>query len=364
MKKPKLTLEEKKIATLGKKQVSIVTVIQLIRSLASMLKASIPLSEAMAILEDQTDEKSFKEMLKEIKKDIDSGAKLSYSMAKFPKTFPEIIVSLVYSGELGGSLETNLAYLADYLAKQHEVKKKIKGALVYPIIIIGLTSLELIGMIFFVFPKLESLFKTFPNVPQTTVTMMLVAGYIRTHWYFFLAGILLFAFLFKKFLSTKVGQRLLDWVSINMPILKALFIANILSNFSRTLGLLLQSGIHITKSLKIAINTVDNSIYSDKISQIYLNAKKGQSISESLSEHPKFFNRTYVKMIEVGEKTGTLEDNLQYLYTYYTDRVSEITNNITTFMEPLLLIFVGAIIGLLGLSVIVPIYQLMGSINA
>ena len=149
-----------------------------------------------------------------------------------------------------------------------------------------------------------------------------------------------------------------------MPILKALFIANILSNFSRTLGLLLQSGIHITKSLKIAINTVDNSIYSDKISQIYLNAKKGQSISESLSEHPKFFNRTYVKMIEVGEKTGTLEDNLQYLYTYYTDRVSEITNNITTFMEPLLLIFVGAIIGLLGLSVIVPIYQLMGSINA
>lgn len=364
MKKPKLTKEEKDLQKLQKNSVNIVSIIQFIRSLASMLKASIPISESISILQEQADEKILKDILTVVQKDIESGAKLSTCLEKFPKAFPEIIVSLVYSGEIGGSLELNLAYLAEYLTKQHDVQKKVKGALVYPLLIIGMTSLELIGMIFFVFPKLEELFISFPNIPAFTKNLMYGASMIRKYWYIFFSSLGIIFFGISKFLKTQKGKRLLDKVAITMPILKALFIANILSNFSRTLGLLLQSGIHITKALKISINTVGNSIYSEKINQIYLKAKEGQSISETLTDHPKFFNKSFIKMIEVGEKTGTLEENLSYLYKYHTDRVDEITNNITTFMEPLLLIFVGIIIGFLGLSIIVPIYQLMNSINA
>lgn len=363
-KKIKSEDNEKKIKKLGKSKISPVHSIMFSKSLASMLKATIPLTEAIKILEEQSDDKTLTEILSIIHSDIQSGEKLSRSMEKFPKVFPEIMISLIYAGESGGSLELNLNYLADYLSKQHEVNKKVKGALIYPTIIIGLTVVQLSAMIFFIFPKLEDLFKSFPNIPTLTQNIMQISGVIRENWYFVLGGIILSVLLITQFLKTKKGKRFLDWLSISFPILKNLFISNILANFSRTLNILLQSGINISKALKISINTVGNGIYAEKLTAVYENAKKGQSISESLKEHPKYFNKSYIKMIEVGEKTGTLEDNLGYLYNFYTEKVDDITNNITTFIEPLLLIMVGAIIGFLGISVIVPIYQLMSSINA
>jgi type IV pilus assembly protein PilC len=222
----------------------------------------------------------------------------------------------------------------------------------------------MIAMIFFIFPRLEDLFKSFPNIPALTQNIMHFSGIIRENWYYVLVGLIIFYFATAQFFKTKKGKRLAHWLAINFPIMKGLFVSNILANFSRTLTILMKSGINISSALKISINTVGNGIYSDKLQQVYENAEKGQSISESLKEHPKFFNKSFIKMVEVGERTGTLEDNLSYLHKFYTDRVDDITNNIVTFIEPLLLILVGVIIGFLGISVIVPIYQLMSSINA
>jgi len=126
----------------------------------------------------------------------------------------------------------------------------------------------------------------------------------------------------------------------------------------------MKSGMDISKALKVSVNTVGNEIYAEKLTEVRDNAKEGKNISESLKKHPKFFNKSFIKMVEVGERTETLEDNFEYLYKFYTERVDEITHNITVFIEPLLLIMVGAIIGFLGITVIVPIYQLMSSINA
>ena len=355
---------EKKIKRLAKAKISPNNLIMFIRSLASMLKASIPITEAIKILEEQSDDKVLSEILEVINTEIESGAKLATAMEKFPKTFPDIVISLVFAGESGGSLELNLNYLADYISKQHEVNKKIKTALIYPLIIVGLATVQMIGMVFFIFPKLEELFQSFPNVPALTQNIIKISGMIRENWHFILVGIIFLFIICSQFFKTKKGKKMLSWLSINFPILKSLFVSNILANFSRTLSILMQSGINISKALEISSNAVGNQIYAETIMQIYDNAKKGQSISESLKEHPKYFNKSYIKMIEVGERTGTLEDNLGYLHKFYTEKVDDITGNITTFIEPLLLILVGVIIGFLGISVIVPIYQFMGSINA
>ena len=363
-KKQKPIEHSNKLKKLQKAKISAPELIMFAKSLASMLQASIPITESIKILEEQSEDKVFREILLTIHTDIESGENLATAMKKFPRAFPEIMVSLIYAGESAGSLETNLNYLADFLAKQHEVNKKIKAALIYPLIIIGLAAVEMIAMVFFIFPKLEELFKSFPNVPALTQNIIYGAGVIRENWYYVLAGIIILLIALSQFLKTKKGKRALSWLAINFPILKSLFNSNILANFSRTLSILMQSGINISEALKISRNTVGNEIYADKINQIYQNAKKGQSISESLKEHPKFFNKSYVKMIEVGERTGTLEDNLGYLHKFYIEKVDDITNNIITFIEPLLLILVGVIIGFLGISVIVPIYQFMSSINA
>ena len=355
---------EKRMKKLKKAKVPVTEIIMFTKSLASMLQATIPLPEAIKILEEQSDDKIFKEILSLVCLDIEGGETLSRSMEKFPKAFPEIMVSLVYAGESAGSLETNLNYLADFLTKQHEVNKKVRGALIYPGIIIALTCVQLTGMVFFVFPKLEELFETFPNVPQLTQNIIYASGVVRENWYFVLIALFILIFIIAQFLKTAKGRRFLSWLSISAPILKTLFVSNILANFSRTLNLLMKSGMDISKALDVSVNTVGNDIYSEKLAEVNENARKGKSISESLKEHPKFFNKSYVKMIEVGERTETLEDNLGYLYKFYTEKVDDITENITTFIEPLLLILVGAIIGFLGITVIVPIYQLMSSINA
>ncbi len=355
---------DKRVKKLRKAKVSPTELIMFIKSLASMLQATIPITEAIKILEEQSDDKIMKEVLSLIYLDIEAGENLSRSMEKFPRIFPEIMVSLVYAGESGGSLEMNLKYLADFLTKQHEVNKKVRSALIYPGIIIGLTCVQLTAMVFFIFPQLEELFESFPNVPAFTQNVIYASGVVRENWYFVLAAILILVIIVRQYFKTAKGKRTLHWLLINTPILKSLFVSNILANFSRTLNILMKSGMGISKALKISVSTVGNEIYAEKLVEVRENAKEGQSISASLKLHPKFFSKSFIKMVEVGEKTETLEDNLEYLYKFYTEKVDDITNNITVFIEPLLLILVGAIIGFLGITVIVPIYQLMSSINA
>lgn len=355
---------EQRLKKLRKAKISPTELIMFIKSLASMLQATIPLPEAVKILEEQSDDKIMKEVLSLIYLDIEAGENLSKSMEKFPRIFPEIMVSLIYAGESGGSLEMNLKYLADFLAKQHEVNKKVRGALIYPGIIIGLACVQLTAMVFFIFPQLEELFESFPNVPVFTQNVIYASGVIRENWYYVLAIIIILAIIISRLLKTSKGKRFSHWLAINVPILKTLFVSNILANFSRTLNILMKSGMDISKALKVSVNTIGNEIYAEKLTEVRDNAKEGKNISESLKDHPKFFSKSFIKMVEVGERTETLEDNLEYLYKFYTEKVDDITNNIVIFIEPLLLIMVGAIIGFLGITVIVPIYQLMSSINA
>ena len=355
---------QKSLRSLQRITISTSNLLISIKSLAALLKASLALSETIKTMSEQSNDQNLNHIYKYIHGEIEKGSSLSEAMKLFPKVFSETVVSVVDAGEKGGSLETNLIFIADSIKKEHELNRKLKGALIYPLIIISMTIAEFVGMIFIVLPKMENLFSSFPNIPKLTVFIMAAATLIRDNWIIILGIIILIGIALSLFLKTKPGKMFTSWLSINFPILKKLFTSNILASFSRTLSVLLASAIPIETSLTISASTMNNYIYSNIIKDIQKNVVEGKNLADSLSQHKKYFNPSFIKMIDIGEISGTLEENLMYLHEYYADDVTEMSNNIITFIEPLLLIFVGAIIGVLGLTILMPIYQLMNSINA
>lgn len=354
---------EEELKKLRKIKVSTSNLLISIKSFSALLKASIPLSEAVKTIAEQSSDPNLNKIYKYVGEEVDKGLTMAEAMRLFPKVFPETVSAVVEAGEMGGSLETNLMFIAETIKKEWELKKKLKGAIIYPLIIIGMTIFMFLGMIFIVFPKLETLFEAFENVPATTKFIINVANGIRTNWYIILGIIIVLIGGVILFLRTKAGKRFSGWLALNFPILKKLFKSSILASFSRTLSVLLASGIPLTKSLEITTSTTSNSRYSEVLKKVCATIEDGKDLSISLSEYPEFFNTSYIKMIDVGEISGTLGDNLMYLHEYYSDEVTEMSNNIVTFIEPLLLILVGAVIGLLGVTILLPIYQLMGTIN-
>lgn len=363
--KPKKEVPREKILKkLQGVKVSVPNILVSIKSLASLLKAGIPLSETMETIAGQSSDPNLNAIYEYIAQEVRKGVTLADAMKLFPKIFPETISSVVEAGEQGGSLEQNLIFISDTIKKEWEINKKLKGAIIYPAIIVSMVSVVFLAMIFVIFPKLETMFAAFENVPAFTQGILNISRFIRAKWYFIFGGLAVLAILFAIFLKTKIGKRFKGRVAINFPVLKNLFISNILSSFSRTLSVLLASGIPISKSLKIAANTTSNYIYAEMLDKVHESVESGDALSISLGKYPKSFNKSFVKMVEIGEASGSLEDNLMYLHEYYAEEVSEMSANIVTIVEPVLLILVGVIIGGLVITILMPIYQLMGTINA
>lgn len=334
-----------------------------IKSLSTLLKAGIPLSETMDTISGQSSDENLNNIYSYMSSEVRRGSNLADVMRLFPKTFPETIASVVEAGEKGGSLENNLLFISETIQKEWEVSKKLKGAVVYPAIVVGMVVIMFIAMIFFVFPKLELMFEAFENIPELTQKIMAGAGAVRENWIPIFGAIAVLAIAFIVFLKTKSGKKFSAWLAIHFPILKNLFKANILSSFSRTLSVLLASGIPLEKAMEITTETTNNYIYAETFKEICGSIARGNNLSISLSNYPDYFNKSFVKMIDIGEVSGSLEENLMYLHDFYAEEVDEMSENLVTLIQPILLIFVGALIGGLALLVLMPIYQLMGSIN-
>lgn len=334
-----------------------------IRHLSIMLKSGLGIEEALVTIVNQVTDQKLKETYSAVLKDVQSGVTLAESMKKFPKIFRDIVVSIIDVGEQGATLETNMVFLADYLKKQFELNRKVKGATMYPMIVVALTIVEMLGVIYFVLPKLESLFTSFKNIPEMTKFILDAAAFVRNNGAIILVVLIILFLILQRFLQTKPGKKLKDKVALMIPVFKDLNKSSMLSSFSRTLGILLASGIPLQRALDISLNTMSNSEYVKVLARVNEEVKEGKNLADSLEAFPKYFPITYTKMIEIGERTGTLEENLNYLYDFYTEDVLEMSNNLATLIEPILLIFIGGMIGGLALLIITPIYQLTGSIN-
>ena len=339
-------------------------IILALRNLAIMLKSGMALGDAIKSIADSNEKKVMKKVFTGILYDIQAGKNLTEAMSKFGKIFNNFVLSMVKIGEESGTLEKNLIFLTEYLKKDYELQKKVKGALMYPLIVLGMSMTEMVGVVFFILPKMDELFKAFEDPPATTLFILNFTKFIRTNTISLIAGLVAIIVFVMLVLRTKFGRELKDNLSLKFPIIKDLTQKNILATLARTIMVLLQSGIPIVSALTITANSTNNSLYKKMLLKIEESVRGGENITVSMSKYPKFFPSTFVKMIQVGEATGSLEDNLTYLYEFYAEEVDEMSNNLATLLEPIMLIFIGAMIGLLAVMIIAPIYQLTGTINA
>lgn len=334
------------------------------RHMGIMLKSGLSLEAAVKVLSEQLDDARLREVFAEILFGINEGVSIAETMKNHRDIFSNLVISLISSGEQGGTLEKNLFILADYLKKAHELQQKVKGAMIYPLIVFGMTGLEVMGVVYFLLPRLDSMFSTFGNLPEFTKVILDSAKFIRDNTAALLIiGIVFFVALSMFLNKTKAGKRIKNWFALNFPVFKNLNKNNILANFSQTFALLLQNGIPITKALEIAAETSDNIFYQETLAKISESVQGGLSMAQSMQKFPKYFPPTYSKMVEIGEQTGSLSETLLYVHEFYAEEAAEVSNNLATLLEPILLIFIGLMIGGLAMIIIGPIYQLMGTIN-
>jgi len=328
------------------------------RQLSTMINAGLTLPEALSLLEKQTGNRKLKTIIIEVTREIEAGSPLSKALSSYPAVFSNIYVSLVKAGEQAGVLDNVLTRLADNLEKEREFRSKTRGALIYPAIIV----VAMIGVIFimliFVIPKLTDLYKEFgTTLPLPTKILIALSSFMVKFW-FVVLGLLAAAVVFwQRFTHQGIGKRLRDEFMLKLPVWGKLKQNIILTEFARTLGLLIGAGIPIVEALKSVSGALDNMLYADALSEAAAGVEKGFPLGVSLS-HSKIFPPIIFQMIKTGEETGKLDDVLNRVSRYFEMEADQGVKNLTTAMEPIILIMLAIGVAFLIIAVILPIYNL------
>lgn len=335
-----------------------------IKRLSFLTGAGVPLLDSLKVLRKQS-HKARAKMFDAVIEDVSSGQYLSTSLSKFKNVFGDFAVNIIRVGETSGILNQNLNYLADELKKKHALKQKVTSALVYPIFItvatLSITSLLTV----FIFPKLQPIFTSLNvTLPLTTRALIATSNFLRSYGLFLILGIIaaliLFFFLVKRF---KMFHLLVDRILLKLPLLGKIVQNYNLTNFCRTLGLLLKSGLKINDAIGITADTTTNIRYRNEIRAMVETTTRGERISKHLERHPGLFPDILPQMVGIGETTGNLPDTLVYLSELFEADVDEATKNLSGSLEPILMIFMGILVGFVAISVITPIYEITQNLH-
>ncbi len=334
------------------------------RNLSVMISSGLPLSRALINLTDQTQNKRFKKVLKNIYEDLQTGSTLSDGMAKYPAIFDELFVNMIRVGESGGNLEEVLQILAEQLEKEHDLTQKVKGAMVYPTVI--LVAMVLIGIVMMVYvvPELVSVFGELnANLPTSTKFIIATSNFMRNDWMFLLPGLVVLVFALKLFSTTASGKRTAAFLTVNIPIMRDIVIKLNCARFARIYSSLIKSGLPVVETLKILSRTLTNFYYQEALQKAADNVQKGIPLSKIIYEEKKIFPVLVPQMIEVGEETGKTEDILLKLAEFYEGEVNQLTKNMSSIIEPVLMLIIGSAVGFFAISILQPIYSVMQNIN-
>lgn len=342
------------------RRVPLVEKLMFTRHLAVMIGAGFSLHKGLEVLAKQTTNSAFKKIIENLVNGIKKGETLAENLARYPKVFNNFFVSMIRVGEKGGSLEKVLNILAQYLKKEHEFRSKVRGAMVYPsVIVIALIGIGTLMMVTVV-PKITAVFKELNTpLPFTTRIVIAISDFLTNY---FLLGVIIFlilVFVSVKLLKTARGKRLLGWIFLKLPILKNITKKMNCARFARSFSSLMESGVPVVESLTIASQTLSNVFYSRSLIDAASDVKKGKNIQESLQEHEEIYPVLVIQMIGVGEQTGELSDIVNRLADFYEEEVTNITNNLASVIEPVLMIIIGAAVGFFAVSMIQPMYSMM-----
>ena len=340
--------------------------ITLTKHLAVMIKAGISLAEALGSLSHQSSSSEVKKILTQIKNKIDNGSSFANALALYPKDFDQLFVGIVKVGESTGHLDDGLIYLADQLGKNYKLQKKIKGALMYPTLIL-IATVSLVAFIsIFILPKLVDFFGAFDaKLPATTIALMNIAAFMKNYGILFFSSIFIVIFIFYLFFKIPIIRLWKDRQILRLPFIGRLLVEKEVSTFARNLATLIKSGLPIFEGLKICGPSQSNFEYKKTISDLSDNLEKGSTISEFLNKPAcrLLFPPLVSDMVAVGEKTGSIDQSLEYISQFYEDNIEETAANLTTILEPALLLIIGLVVAFVAFAIISPIYQLTGSLG-
>lgn len=330
-----------------------------VRHLSIALKAGLSLVGGLEMIAGQTRNKSFKKILAVLINDIKNGVFLSESLKAYQRIFGELFVNIIKIAEASGTLPENLLYLAEELQKKQALKKKVRGAMIYPMIIFVTTIAIASGMIIFIFPKILPIFANLKTqLPPTTRLLIAFSNLIANYGGWVLLGFVALIIGCRFLLRLPSVRYVYHLLLFRMPIFGAAVVNFNLASFTRTLGILLKSGVKIIDAMNITSGSVTNLVYQRHLLVAAERVGGGAYISSYLKEHRLHFPVIAANMIEVGENTGNLTDNLFYLAEFYEGEVDDFVKNLSNILEPILLLFMGGMVGFIALSFITPLYQL------
>jgi type IV pilus assembly protein PilC len=330
-----------------------------IENLSVMLKAGISITRCLQILVKQTTNQKFKIILADVASQVEQGKTLGDALGKFPDVFPDIAVSMVKVGELSGNLDKSLEYLTIQLHREADLKSKVRGAMIYPSVIV--IAMVVIGILLsiFVLPSLTSIFKEMnAQLPLTTRAIIAFADFMSGHAVIVIGGMIALAVAVMYILRTYPGQKAFNVFSLHMPTIGKVVRKVNLARFARILSSMLKSGIPIVQALDVAGDSLANIPYKELIKAASVEVKVGKPLAEALGKTETLFPVLVIQMIQVGEESGTVQEILEQLAGHYEEEVDNTLKNLSSIIEPLLLLAIGAIVGLLAVSLISPIYSI------
>ncbi|MDQ5938524.1 MAG: type pilus assembly protein PilC [Patescibacteria group bacterium] len=333
------------------------------RQLAVMISATIPIVQSLRILSQQTNNPVFTEKVVEMANDVDGGMKLSDAMAKHYKIFSNFFVAMIKSGETSGRLEEVLEYLADQMEKDYDLVARIKGAMIYPALILtALVGVSILMMVY-ILPKMTPMLQeTGAELPMVTLWLIAISDFMVKYWPFLLLIILVLIGIFVFWTKSKSGKTMWDSVKIRMPIFGNLFKKIYLVRFTRSLHTLIKGGVPIASALRITAEVVDNKAYSDLIMRTVAEVEAGNSISTLFAKSP-LMPKMLSQMMIVGEKTGRIDNILEKLSDFYTREINNLVSNLTVLIEPLILIIMGVGVAGIVAAIMLPMYKVAQTIN-
>jgi len=334
------------------------------KNLSVMISSGLPLSKSLQNIKGQTQNKKFIGVLDHVNNDIQTGISFADSLAKFPGIFDDLFVNMIRVGEVSGNLEEVLTILALQLEKDHELMRKVTGALVYPaVILVAMGGIGIVMMIYVV-PQITKVFEDLNAVlPASTQFIIFLSGAIVKYWYVMVLMIPIFGGVVKFLLTTDFGKKMLGFALINTPVIKNIVIKVNCARFARIYSSLLKSGVSVVESLRILSKTLTNFYYQNAFNRAMSDVQKGVNLSKIIFEEKKIFPILVPQMIEVGEETGKTEVVLSKLAEFYEADVDQITKNLSSIIEPVLMLIIGVVVGFFAVSILQPMYSVLENIK-
>ncbi len=338
--------------------------IAFIQNLHLLLKSGVSAPRAMRIIAKQTGNGKFRSVLETMSGNVESGKSMHEAMAAHPKIFSHIFLSMIEVGELSGNLEKSLEYLRIQLQREADLKAKTKGAMIYPAVIVSAMIVIGILLTIFVLPKLTGTFKEFGGqLPILTRIVVAISDFMAANSVVVIVGMVVVIVGAIMGMRTTPGKRLLDYVLLHFPMISPIVKKINIARFSRILGSLMKSGISVVQGLQVTGDALGNVYYQEVIADASNSVKLGKQLTESLAKHEKLFPFIVTQMLSIGEETGSLEQILDQLAEHNEMEIDDTMKNLSSIIEPLLLLVIGVVVGFLALALIMPIYNISQSIN-